>query len=364
MRCLLLMAAVASLLTGCVAPGESLSLAFPWLAVGAGVAALGAGLWSRRGLRAAMQFGHLGPAARAGTSLRARLSGLLPALRWLAVFSLCIALGRPQLESVDERTVEGIDIFVVLDLSGSMRAIDLDVSEVRSIAQTTGKMPPNRFESAVATITDFVKSRERDRIGMVVFAKQAFLQFPLTLDYSTVVTLLSRLTLETIDGAATAIGNGLGLAVRGLMESTAKSKAIVLVTDGKQLGGNVSPREAAKIAKDNGIQIFAVQVGRDGDAVVAVETPFGMDLRQQSFPTDPTMLKEIAESSGGAFYRAENKAELDRDLGGILDQLDRSQMQDISSVNEREVYHWFLAAALALLIAEALLGGTLIRRFP
>ena len=107
-----------------------------------------------------------------------------------------------------------------------------------------------------------------------------------------------------------------------------------------------------------------MQVGRDGDAVVAVETPFGMDLRQQSFPTDPTMLKEIAESSGGAFYRAENKAELDRDLGGILDQLDRSQMQDISSVNEREVYHWFLAAALALLIAEALLGGTLIRRFP
>ncbi len=355
---------VALLLSGCVAPGETLSLQFPWLAVGSSLAALAAIAWSRRGQRAAMQFGHLAAATRAGTSLRARLSGLLPALRWLAVFCLCIALGRPQLESVDERTVEGIDIFVVLDLSGSMRAIDLDVNEVRSIAQTTGKLPPNRFESAVATINDFVKSRERDRIGMVVFAKQAFLQFPLTLDYSTVVTLLSRLTLETIDGAATAIGNGLGLAVRGLLESTASSKAIVLVTDGKQLGGNVSPREAAKIAKDNGIKIFSLLVGREGDAVVAVDTPFGMDLRQQSFPTDPAMLKEIAESSGGAFYRAENKAELDRDLGGILDQLDRSQIRDISSVNEREIYHWFLAAALLLLVAEALLGGTLIRRFP
>lgn len=357
-------AAAALSLGGCIAPGESLSLEFPWLAAGAAFCTLGAIAWSRRGQRAAMQFGHLGAASRAGVSMRARLSGVLPMLRWLAVFCLCIALGRPQLESVDERTVEGIDIFVVLDLSGSMRAIDMDVNEVRSIAQTTGKLPPNRFESAVATINDFVKSRERDRIGMVVFAKQAFLQFPLTLDYSTVVTLLSRLTLETIDGAATAIGNGLGLAVRGLMESTAKSKAIVLVTDGKQLGGNVSPREAAKIAKDNGIQIFSLLVGREGDAVVAVDTPFGMDLRQQSFPTDPAMLKEIAESSGGAFYRAENKAELDRDLGGILDQLDRSQIRDISSVNEREIYHWFLGAALLLLLAEALLGGTLIRRFP
>lgn len=352
------------LMTGCIEQGESLSFAFPWLTAGALAATLAAGLWSRRGQRAAMHFGRVAPALRAGTSLRARLSGLLPALRWAAVFALCLALGRPQLESVDERTVEGIDIFVVLDLSGSMRAIDMDVNEVRAVAQTSGKLPPNRFESAVATLNDFVKSRERDRIGMVVFAKQAFLQFPLTLDYSTVVTLLSRLTLDTIDGAATAIGNGLGLAVRGLMESTAKSKAIVLVTDGKQLGGNVSPREAAKIAKDNGIKIFSLLVGREGDAVVAVETPFGMDLRQQSFPTDPAMLKEIAESSGGAFYRAENKAELDRDLGGILDQLDRSQVRDISSVNEREIFHWFLGAALLLLVAEALLGGTLIRRFP
>jgi Ca-activated chloride channel family protein len=311
-----------------------------------------------------MAYGDLRSLATGRATLRTAFRWLPDLLRLAAAMLLALAIGRPQVLTFDARTVEGIDIFVALDLSGSMRGIDMDPADVQAYAQANQAFPPNRFESAVQTLETFVKGRERDRIGMVVFARDAFMQFPLTLDYSTVLTLLGQLSLDTIDSSATAIGNGLGLAVRGLIDSSATSKAIVLVTDGKQLGGNISPKQAAELAHSKGIRIFTILVGREGEATVPVQQFGSWTLQQQAFGADPEALKEIARIADGEFYRAENKAELERDLNGILDKLERTRVEDIASASETEVFGGFLAVALALLVLEAILGASVLRRYP
>lgn len=288
-------------------------------------------------------------------------------LRLLAIAVIGAALARPQLEEFDERDVEGIDIFLVLDMSGSMAGVDMSANGIREFQTATGEDPPNRFDNAIDTLMRFVDGRSRDRIGMVVFAREAYLQFPLTLDYSTIQTLLDRLELHAIDASATAIGNALGLGVRGLLDSEAESRAIILITDGKQQGGNISPVQAAETAAEEGILVYSILVGKEGPTMA----PTNLRNRngttrysQQAFAVDPELLRRLAEETGGSFYRAAQPEELEQGLNEILDDLERSSMTDVASVLERELFGWFALAGLALILLEALTSWLLVRRFP
>lgn len=364
LRLLVAVLALSGLLTGCT---ERFDIENP---IGFAVAfcgLIGVGIWRSRGRRARLRYSRVDLTAALPRTPRTVLRHVPAALRAIAMLSLAIAVGRPQWEEFDERTVEGIDIFLVLDMSGSMRAVDLSNAEIVAYQQQYRREPPNRFESAIATLQGFVGARERDRIGMVVFARDAYLQFPLTLDYGTIQTLLSRLRLDAIDASATAIGNALGLGVRGLMNSDASSRAIILITDGKQQGGNISPMRAAEIASDEGIRMYPILVGREGPALVPVNLRMrgGMQrYRQEDYPIDPELLQEIATLTDGSFYRAERPEQLENDLNAILNELERSQMRDISSVNERELFGGFVWFALACLVLEALMAWLFVRRLP
>ena len=303
---------------------------------------------------------------RGAASPKLWLEPVPDALKLVALGLLIVACARPQAVEPRELEVEGIDIYLALDMSGSMRAIDLDRAEVRQL-ENAGRRPVNRFEAAVATLQEFVEGRRHDRIGMTVFAKDAFLQFPLTLDYATILAMLARLRLGDIDEGGTAIGNALGRAVAGLKESEAKTKIVILITDGDRRGGNISPMQAAQIATDLGIKIYPILVGKDGATLV----PVGRDLfsnrsnyRDMEFPVNPELLQEIARLTGGEYYRAADPESLREDLQRILDAYERSRITDEASVNIEERYvPWVVWAVLMLALAFAL-QHTLLRRFP
>lgn len=273
-------------------------------------------------------------------SVRMRFRWLPNSLYFGSLLLVVIALARPQVREFRDAQVDGIDIMVALDLSGSMSAVDMNLTEIQAYQRQHGINPPNRFDHAKSTLKNFVDSRSRDRIGMVVFAKHAYLQFPLTLDYDTIQGLLDHLELADIDPSGTAIGNALGLSVRGLLESDASSRTIILITDGKQQGGNVSPIHAAEIARDENIRIFPVLVGAGGETLVPVD---GLSrelsrFRPENHPVDPELLQKIADMTDGAFYHAARPESLERDLNKILDQLDRSRITDVANVRAHELY--------------------------
>lgn len=291
----------------------------------------------------------------------------LPDLLLLGAVALTIiVLARPQSVEPEEVIVEGIDIYLALDMSGSMRALDLERDELRQLDRM-GKKPMHRFEYAVATLRDFVQTREWDRIGMVVFAKNAFLQFPLTLDRITILDMLDRLELGDIDEGGTAIGNAIGRAVAGLKDSDAKTKIIILITDGDRRGGNISPKEATALAKELGIHIYPILVGKRGTTLV----PAGREIftgrltyREQEFPVNPELLQEIANETGGKYHRATDQDRLAQDLHSILDEYERTRMRDASQVDPQELFRPFLAWAILLLVAQFVLRFTVLRRFP
>ncbi len=297
---------------------------------------------------------------------KARLDPLMPLLMIASLILLGIALARPQTQRPDEVDVEGIDIYLALDMSGSMTAIDLDKHELRELLRV-GKKPENRFESAVDTLRGFIKTRHWDRIGMVVFAKDSFLQFPLTLDRSTILDMLGRLKLGDIDEGGTAIGNALGRSVSGLKDSDAKTKIVILITDGDRRGGNISPNQATEMAKQFGIKIYPILVGRDGNALV----PRGRDIfsnqityGETRFPVNPKLLKEIAKNTGGSYYRATDKKGLQEDLHEILDQFEKSRIRDATNVDPNEGFRPFVILALLLVACVTILQHTVFRKFP
>lgn len=304
--------------------------------------------------------------ARHNPGWKATLDPLMPILLIAALMLLGVALARPQTQRPDEVDVEGIDIYLALDMSGSMTAIDLDKQELRELLRV-GKHPENRFESAVDTLRGFIKTRHWDRIGMVVFAKDSFLQFPLTLDRSTILDMLGRLKLGDIDEGGTAIGNALGRSVSGLKDSDAKTKIVILITDGDRRGGNISPNQATEMAKQFGIKIYPILVGRDGNALV----PRGRDIfsnqityGETRFPVNPKLLKEIAKNAGGSYYRATDKKGLQEDLHEILNQFEKSRIRDATNVDPNEGFRPFVILALLLVALVTILQNTVFRKFP
>jgi Ca-activated chloride channel family protein len=280
----------------------------------------------------------------------ARLRHLPDVLRLLAVGLLAVALVRPQRMTTDASEVEGIDIVVALDVSQSMLEEDL---------------LPNRITAAKRVIDSFISKRKSDRIGLVIFGSEAFTQCPLTLDTTAVRVLLSDVRIGLIDGSRTAIGNAIGTALNRLRKSTARSRVIVLVTDGEDNASKLDPRQAARYAQTFGVRIFTILIGRDVDEP---QIPPGMDrmgliAAQAAHPVNPKLLEEIANATGGASYLATDTEALDKRFQAILEDLERSRLRS-HTPHYDELFPLFVAPAFALLLLEIALALSRFRRFP
>jgi len=313
-------------------------------------------LWKRAGAVPGEALTRLkvsqGAALRAAPrTLSARLIHLPGALRVAAIVLVGLALGRPQrVDAPDALELSGIDIVMSIDLSGSMRAADLQ---------------PTRLEAAKEVVGDFIQRRRSDRMGLVVFGREAFTVVPPTLDYTVLQRMVSALSLDLIDGSGTAIGDGLGTALNRLRHSDARSKVVVLLTDGANNAGHVDPREAAQLATALRVKVYTILVGTAEEAPVQQ----GVDLAGRPvyvtarFPVDPQLLQDIATTTGGQFFRAVDRAGLAQSFHTILDHLERSKIAD-AGARYAELYPWLVVAALALLALEVLLSSTRLRRFP
>ncbi len=304
--------------------------------------------------RAVLRF----PAAHvfsAGTrGWRPRLLQGLPALRLAAIAAAVLALARPQARDarVRDLSVEGIDIVIALDLSTSMEAGDF--------------RPNNRLFVAKEVLTDFLNSRTNDRIGLVVFAGAAYTQAPLTLDYGVLKDVVKQLRTRVLEDG-TAIGDALAISLNRLRDSDAKSRVVVLITDGDNNAGRISPTDAAAMAKALKIPVFSILVGKGGK----VPFPAGQDLfgntawREMDIPVNPALLQEISKMTGGEFYRATDTEELKRNFQKVLDALERSKIiEGSASANYRERFGDFLFWAFALAGLEFALRTIALRVFP
>ena len=281
-------------------------------------------------------------------TLRERIRHIPFAVRLIAIGLLIIALARPQsFTSGENVTTEGIDIAMVLDISGSMLAEDFK---------------PNRLEAAKNVIDNFVEGRTSDRIGLVIFSREAFTQCPLTIDYNVMRNLLLDIRTGMIEDG-TAIGNGIANGVNRLKESDAKSRIIILLTDGINNAGEVDPRSAAEIAKAFGIRIYTIGVGTRGEAPYPVQTPFGTRYQMVPVEIDETLLKEIAGITGGQYFRATNNRAL-AEIYEKIDQMEKTKIEITSYKNASEKYHSWLWGGLLLLLIELGLSRTILRKLP
>jgi Ca-activated chloride channel family protein len=278
----------------------------------------------------------------------------LPLLRVAAVALAIVALARPQErdEKARDLSVEGIDIVIALDLSTSMEAGDF--------------RPHNRVYVAKEVLTEFLDSRTNDRIGLVVFAGAAYTQSPLTLDYAVLKELVKQLRTRVLEDG-TAIGDALAISLNRLRDSDAKSRVAVLITDGDNNAGRVSPLDAAAMAKALKVPVFTILVGKGGK----VPFPAGQDLfgntawREMDIPVNPALLQEISKMTGGEFYRATDRAELKSGLQKVLDAMERSKILEGGAMtNYREKFHQLLLWAFSLAWLELLLRATFLRVFP
>ena len=272
------------------------------------------------------------------------------ALRCIALATLIVALARPQSAGHDTRTdAEGIDIVLAIDISGSMLARDFK---------------PDRITAAKEVAGSFVADRYGDRIGLVVFAGEAFTQSPLTTDQSSLQTLLSRIRSGVIEDG-TAIGNGLATAINRLRESDAKSKVVILLTDGVNNRGEIAPLTAAAIAQDYGIKVYTIGVGTMGEAPYPVFDQRGnlVQTVNMKVEIDEEMLRKIARQTGGEYFRATDK----QTLQSIYDQINSMEKNRVE-VSEFTILHeeylvWVLAALAALLL-EFIVSRLILKRIP
>ncbi|MCP4603255.1 MAG: VWA domain-containing protein [Proteobacteria bacterium] len=289
--------------------------------------------------------------ASVGPGWRARLVPLSTGLQACGIAFLAVALARPQDSTKQEESeMEGIDIVLTIDLSLSMKASDLE---------------PTRLAAAKATVQDFIKRRKNDRIGAVIFAENAYTLCPLTLDYSILANMIHDLELGTIKGNATAIGNAVGVAINRLRKSDAKSKVIILLTDGTSNAGNISPEQAALFAQTLDIKIYTVLMGQQDVAQVSTGIDFFKKqiFGAQNVPINRELLVKMSEDTGGAFFEATNSKDLESSFHSILDALERSRIAD-RGVVYAEVFGQYLWPAVILIAIELLLGLIVLRRIP
>lgn len=305
-------------------------------------------IFRRNRLRPALQLPKLPGSKPIKQSLRLRFFHSMFVLRCIGLIALIVALARPQTSSDKTDTnIEGIDIVLSLDISSSMLSEDFH---------------PNRIEAAKDVALKFIEGRPQDRIGLVVFSGESFTQCPLTIDHRVLKELFKEIKSGIIEDG-TALGDGLGTAVNRLRTSKAKSKVIILLTDGVNNTGFIDPMAAADMAREFGIRVYTIGVGTMGTAPYPFQTPFGVQYQQIPVEIDEPLLQQIASATGGKYFRAVNKDKLEQ-IYSEIDKLEKSKIEVLSYSRRDEKAFLFIIIALILLAFELLMRNTIFRTIP
>ena len=283
-----------------------------------------------------------------GTSFMAVFRHVPFLLRVFALTMIVVAIARPrsseQMEKID---TEGIDIVLAMDVSTSMLARDLT---------------PDRLNASKDIAIEFISQRPSDRMGIVVFAGESFTQCPLTTDRATLINLMKEVQTDLIEDG-TAIGNGLATAVARMKDSDAKSRVIILLTDGVNNRGEISPQMAAEIAKTYGVRVYNIGVGKEGMAPYPVMTPWGVEIQQVKVEIDEKLLSEIAESTGGRYFRATDNTKL-AEIYSEINRMEKARVTVDSFPIYKELFGKYALMALLALLLELVLNWFVIRRLP
>lgn len=285
------------------------------------------------------------------TTWKQRSRKYLFLLRLLVIGLVILGLARPQSGAKQQEiTTEGIDIMLALDVSSSMLAEDFK--------------PKNRIEAAKTVAKEFIKGRRNDRIGLVIFAGEAFTQCPLTLDYGVLYELLDKVKVAPKEWDGTAIGNGVATAVTRLKNSKAKSKVIILLTDGRNNAGEVNPITAAQIAEAFNIRIYTIGAGTRGTALYPVEDPlFGKRYVNMPVEIDEDMLRKIAAQTNGKYFRATNSQKL-REIYAQINDMEKTKIEVREFTKYSELFVNYAGGGLLLLLLEIILANTWLRKLP
>ena len=269
-------------------------------------------------------------------------------LRTFALVMIVIAIARPRSSTTMEKVdTEGIDIVLAMDVSTSMLARDLT---------------PDRISASKDIAIEFISQRPSDRMGIVVFAGESFTQCPLTTDRASLINLMKEVQTDLIEDG-TAIGNGLATAVARMKDSDAKSRVVVLLTDGVNNRGEISPQMAAEIAKTYGVRVYTIGVGKEGMAPYPVQTPWGIEVQNVQVEIDEKLLSEIAESTGGRYFRATDNTKL-AEIYGEINKMEKAKTTVDSFPVYQEKFGMFALLALLALLAELFMNWFVIRRLP
>jgi Ca-activated chloride channel family protein len=331
-------------------PWTNVTFADPWYLAGLALIPVLVVWYIIRGRTATShyRFPTLLAFARLKPTLRVRLRHLPFVFRMIVLAALVVGLARPQTTSRGENIYsEGIDIALLLDISGSMLAEDLQ---------------PNRVEAAKEVAQNFIDGRKNDRIGLVIFSGQSFTQCPLTLDYRVLKNQLRQVKPGMVEDG-TAIGLAIAQGVNRLKDSKTKSKVMILLTDGVNNRGEIDPITAAQIAQTFGIRIYAIGVGTQGEAPYPVMTPFGKRYQNVPADVDEKALQQIADITGGQYFRATNNRTL-KQVYAEIDRLEKSRIEVKAYRSYTELFYgWAFAGFIALLL-EFSLSGSVLRKLP
>jgi Ca-activated chloride channel family protein len=304
-----------------------------------------------RGRHASLIFSETRPFRIMPIGRGVRLRHVPTGLRMLGLLLLVVAFARPQTWFHEEEVLtEGIDILIVLDVSGSMRTEDF--------------RPKNRLVVAKDVVSQFVRGRRNDVIGLVAFAATAYTRCPLTLDYDVLLEQLARSDFATREEDGTAIGLGLATGVARLQKASGKSKVIVLLTDGRNNRGQIDPLTAARLAASLGVKVYTIGVGREGEAPYPIDDPLmGKRYIMVSADIDEDSLKQIAEATGGQYFRATDAGSL-KWIFERIDALERTEIRVRGYTRKAERFAFFLYPGALCIGLDLLLGATLLRRLP
>lgn len=295
-----------------------------------------------------LAFSHISELMESSKTIRQRMRYLPSIFRHLAIALIIVALARPQIVS-SERDIktEGIDIVMSIDVSSSMEAEDFK---------------PNRLEAAKTTAKDFIDYRLNDRIGLVIFAAESFTQCPVTIDHNILKSFFKDIKTKMLQDG-TAIGMGLSTAVNRLKDSKAKSKVIILLTDGVNNTGKISPMTAADLAKSYGIRVYTIGVGTQGKAPYLADTPFGKQYVYMDVEIDEDLLREIAAYTGGNYFRATSNKALEN-IYKSIDKLEKTKINEKSFTHKEDKFAVLLLAALLMLSVEFALRNLVFNTLP
>jgi Ca-activated chloride channel family protein len=333
----------------------SLSFAHPWLLLLLLLLPALALFGGARGQAPAVVYSSIAPLRAIGRVRRARAGNVLLGLLLVGLSSGIVALARPQLgRTISRVQASGIDIMLAIDVSRSMLAEDLSIGNERA----------NRLDAVKQVTEKFIESRPNDRIGILCFAGQPYLVSPLTLDHDWLLKNLERVRIGLVEDG-TAIGSAIASAANRLKDKEAKSKIIVLLTDGDNNAGKVTPATAAEAAKALGIKVYTVGAGTRGYAPVPVQDRFSGRTFYQNIrvEVDEKTLREIAAMTNAQYYRATDGKSL-REIFEQIDKMEKSTVELDQYKQYRDLFPWFLGAGFAMIVLQAVLGETLFRRLP